>query len=170
MTGRHSAALSLGSNLGDRRAALQGAVHELDRFAGVRVVAVSGVYETEPVGGPAQDRFLNAVVLVETELAPQELLAVAFRVEEHFGRVRGERWGPRTLDVDLLAFDDLTVDEPGLQLPHPRAHERAFVLVPWVTVEPHRVLPEQGSLSELVSTVDRAGVVERPDLVLENHT
>jgi len=118
--------VALGSNLGDRRANLRAAVAGLPG-----VVAVSGVYETDPVGGPGgQAPYLNAVVELDTDLSPQALLAVGRRLEEAAGRVRGKRWGPRTLDVDILLVGDLTVDEPDLQVPHPRLRERAFVLVP----------------------------------------
>ena len=118
--------VALGSNLGDRRGHLRRAVAGLPD-----VVAVSGVYETDPVGGPAgQPPFLNAVVELETHLGPRALLEVAKHLEEEAGRVRTERWGPRSLDVDVLLVGDLVVDEPDLQVPHPRLRQRAFVLVP----------------------------------------
>ena len=118
--------LGLGSNLGDRLAHLRRAVAGLPG-----VVAVSGVYETDPVGGPpGQAPYLNAVVELDTDLGPRELLEVARALEEEAGRVRAERWGPRTLDVDVLLVGDLAVDEPDLQVPHPRLRDRAFVLVP----------------------------------------
>lgn len=160
--------LALGSNLGDRFATLQGAVDAL--FAGpeLRCVAVSPVYETDPVGGPAQGPYLNAVVIGETGLAPRALLALAQRVEQDFGRVRRERWGPRTLDVDLITVGDLISDDPELTLPHPRAHERAFVLVPWVRVDPEAVLPGRGRAADLLAALDRQGVRPRPDLVLQS--
>jgi 2-amino-4-hydroxy-6-hydroxymethyldihydropteridine diphosphokinase len=122
--------LGLGSNLGDRLAHLQAAVDGLARTTGVAVVAVSPVYETAPVGGPPQDDYLNAVVAVETELTPRALLQVAQGLEAAEHRVRRERWGPRTLDVDLLLVGDERVDEPDLVVPHPRLMERAFALVP----------------------------------------
>ena len=118
--------LALGSNLGDRREHLRRAVAGLPG-----VVAVSPVYETDPVGGPpGQGAYLNAVVELDPDLTPRELLGVAHRLEEEAGRVRAERWGPRTLDVDVLLVGDLVVDEPDLQVPHPRLRQRAFVLVP----------------------------------------
>lgn len=148
--------LALGANLGDRLAALQTA---LDALAGqLNVIAVSAVYETAPVGGPEQPDFYNAVVVVDTDLDPSELLAVAQGVESAAGRVRHERWGPRTLDVDLLAFGELCSDDPVLTLPHPRAHERAFVLLPWLDADPGASIPGRGSVAELASTVDVAGV------------
>ncbi|MFM8944123.1 MAG: 2-amino-4-hydroxy-6-hydroxymethyldihydropteridine diphosphokinase [Actinomycetota bacterium] len=120
--------LGLGSNLGDRDATLQAAVDALVA-AGVRVVRSSSVYETEPVG-PPQPRFRNAVIEVDCDLEPHDLLDRCLGVEAALGRVRGERWGPRTIDVDLLTCDDLRVDDGRLTLPHPRMAERAFVLVP----------------------------------------
>lgn len=122
--------LALGSNLGDRVAHLQGAVDGLARAPATRVVAISGVYETEPVGGPEQGAFLNAVVEVETDLDPHALLGVGQQLERDAQRVRDERWGPRTLDVDVLLYDDLEIDTHDLVVPHPRMWERAFVLVP----------------------------------------
>lgn len=161
----HCAALALGSNVGDSSATLQGAVDALAAAPGVEVLAVSHVVETDPVGGPDQDDYLNAVVLVATSLEPLRLLDVAQGVEEMFGRTREVRWGPRTLDVDLLAFDDLVLASERLDLPHPRAHERGFVLVPWFDVDPEGVIPGRGCIAELLRNVDREGV--RPsDVVL----
>jgi 2-amino-4-hydroxy-6-hydroxymethyldihydropteridine diphosphokinase len=117
--------LSLGSNVGDRRAHLKSAVASIEG-----VVAVSDVYETAPVGGPPQDDYYNVVVAVDTGLTPRELLAVCHRLESAAGRVRAERWGPRSLDVDIVWTDTPPVDEPDLQIPHPRMHERRFVLEP----------------------------------------
>ena len=131
--------LGLGANLGDRAAALQTAVDGLAAISGVVVVAVSGVYETEPVGGPAQPDYLNAVVALDTELAPRDLLGVARRLEQAARRVRGQRFGPRTLDVDVLLVDQLAVDEVDLVVPHPRMWERDFVLVPLADVAPELV-------------------------------
>jgi 2-amino-4-hydroxy-6-hydroxymethyldihydropteridine diphosphokinase len=128
--------LGLGSNVGDRLAHLQGAVDGLGSTPGVMVVAVSPVYETDPVGGQPQDDYLNAVVAVETELGPRALLGVAQDLEARAGRVRAERWGPRTLDVDVLLVGDATVDDDDLVVPHPRMRERAFVLVPLADLEP----------------------------------
>ena len=128
--------LALGSNLGDRAAHLQFAVDALAAADGVDLVAVSDVYETAPVGGPPQDAFLNAVVAIETTLDPHALLALAQRVEREAHRVRVERWGPRTLDVDLLLVDDVLLNEPELTLPHPRMWERGFVLAPLRDVAP----------------------------------
>jgi 2-amino-4-hydroxy-6-hydroxymethyldihydropteridine diphosphokinase len=140
--------VALGSNLGDRLATLQAAVDLLDGTDGVRVLRSSRVFETAPVGPPQPD-FLNAVIEVETALEPRGLLEAATAVEQHLGRERLERWGPRTLDVDLLTFDDLTVDEPDLQIPHPRMHERAFVLVPLGELDADPPLPGGRRLSDV---------------------
>jgi 2-amino-4-hydroxy-6-hydroxymethyldihydropteridine diphosphokinase len=122
--------LGLGSNLGDRAGALQAAVDGLAAADGVTVFAVSPVYETDPVGGPEQPEYLNAVVSVDTDRTARELLEVAKRLEHEAGRVPGEQWGPRPLDVDVLLVGDDEVDEPDLVVPHPRLYERAFVMVP----------------------------------------
>ena len=160
------AVLALGSNQGDRRAVLQGAVDALAATTGLVVVAVSPVYETDPVGGPEQPDYLNAVVLGETALPPRVLLARAHEVEAMFGRVRGVRWGPRTLDVDVIVVGDLVVADADLQVPHPRAHERAFVLVPWLDVDPAAALPGHGQVADLLAGVDRSGVRPRDDVRL----
>ena len=120
--------LGLGSNVGDRRAHLRGAIDAL-RASG-ELVAVSSLFETEPVGGPEQGPFLNLVVELDTVKTPHELLAECQRLEQDAQRVRIERWGPRTLDVDVLWVDGVTLDEPDLQIPHPRMFERRFVLAP----------------------------------------
>lgn len=130
--------LGIGTNLGDRLAFLQGAVDGLAATSGTRVVAVSPVYETDPVGGPEQPDFLNAVVVVDTALDPHELLAACQGLEQEAHRVRAERWGPRTLDVDVLLYGDERIDTADLVVPHPRAGERAFVLVPLADVAPER--------------------------------
>jgi 2-amino-4-hydroxy-6-hydroxymethyldihydropteridine diphosphokinase len=130
--------VALGSNLGDRLAHLQDAVDGLAAQAGVTVEAVSGVYETDPVG-PDQPDYLNAVVRLATTLTPRELLVAGQREEQRAERVRAERWGPRTLDVDVLVVDGEAVDEPDLQVPHPRLAERLFVLVPLADVAPDLV-------------------------------
>lgn len=128
--------LALGSNLGDRATHLQSAVDKLDAADDVDVVEVSRVYETEPIGGPPQDPYLNAVLAIETELDPYALLALAQQIERDAQRVRAERWGPRTLDIDVLLYDDVRLDDPDLTLPHPRIWERGFVLAPLRDVAP----------------------------------
>ncbi|MEU6415097.1 2-amino-4-hydroxy-6-hydroxymethyldihydropteridine diphosphokinase [Microbispora sp. NPDC046933] len=159
--------IALGSNLGRRIDNLQGAVDSLFDAPGLTFVAVSPVYETDPVGGPEQGPYLNAVVIAESMLDPRTLLDRAQSVENAFGRERTERWGPRTLDVDLIAVGNLMSDDPELTLPHPRAHERAFVLVPWAQADPAAVLPGRGSVAALLADMDQSGVRLRPDLVLE---
>lgn len=136
--------LGLGSNLGDRAAHLQLAVDELATTTGVRVVAVSRVYETSPVGGPEQDDYLNAVVAIETDLDARGLLGVAQHLEQLAARVRAVRWGPRTLDVDVLLVGNERVAEPDLEVPHPRLYERGFVLAPLRDVAPDRVEQRAG--------------------------
>jgi len=127
-------AFGLGSNQGDRRAHLDRAICALrDRFD---FVEVSAVRETAPVGGPAQGPYLNAVVVVDAEQTPRELLGIAAELEEAAGRVRAERWGPRTLDVDLLLYGDESVNDPDLVVPHPRLAERRFVLEPLAELAP----------------------------------
>jgi 2-amino-4-hydroxy-6-hydroxymethyldihydropteridine diphosphokinase len=140
--------LALGSNLGDRLANLRRAVALLGERE-VRVVRSSRVYETEPVGGPPQPEYLNAVVEVGTELAPEDLLRACLAVEDALGRVRAERWGPRVLDVDVLTFGRDRIDQPDLVVPHPRMHERAFVLVPLLELDADPPLPGGRRVAEL---------------------
>ena len=130
--------LGLGSNLGDRLGHLRAAVAGLPD-----VVAVSAVYESAPVGGPPQDEYLNAVAALDTQLSPRQILDVARDLESQAGRVRTVRWGPRTLDVDILLVDDLVVDEPDLIVPHPRIEERAFVLAPLADLDDSLVSPDR---------------------------
>lgn len=162
------AVISLGSNLGNRLETLQGAVDALEDTPGVRIKAVSPVYETEPWGVEpgTQPSYFNAVVVLKTTLPPSSLLERAHAVEEAFHRVRDERWGARTLDVDIVAYADVVSDDPDLTLPHPRAHERAFVLAPWHDVEPQAQLPGHGPVSDLLAGITREGVAARPDLEL----
>ena len=152
-----TAVLSIGSNLGDRLAALQSVVDGL----GSRVVAVSHVFETAPWGGVEQDDFLNAVVIAfDHDFGPVDWLDAAHGFENAADRVREQRWGPRTLDVDIISVDGVTSTDPALTLPHPRAHERAFVLLPWLDIDPHAVLgnrPVAELLSEIAES-ERSGV------------
>ena len=163
-----TAVLSLGSTLGDRFAALQGAVDAFADTPGVHVVAASSVYETAPVDAPAgSPMFLNAVLLVDTTLSTSTLLERALAVESAFGRERPGRNEPRTLDVDIIAVGNRVVDQDGLVLPHPRAAERAFVLVPWLEVDSQAELPGHGPVASLLAALDTAGVVRRSDLALD---
>jgi len=150
-------AIALGGNLGDARAALAAALVELDRY-GLAVRARSSWYRTTAVGPPQPD-YLNGCALVETTVSPEAALASLLAIEDQFGRVRRERWGPRTLDLDLLLYGDRIVDLPHLQIPHPRLHERAFVLVPLAEIAPHWVEPRsRRTIAELLARVDRSGV------------
>jgi dihydroneopterin aldolase / 2-amino-4-hydroxy-6-hydroxymethyldihydropteridine diphosphokinase len=158
--------LALGSNLGDRLATLQGAVDELAATPGLDVVGVSPVYETEPVGGPEQPDYLNAVVIAQTSRPAGDLLRRAHEIEAAAQRRRDVRWGPRTLDIDVIAYGDQTSDDPALTLPHPRAHERAFVLAPWRDAEPGAELPGYGPVAGLLAALPRPGVRRRPDMAL----
>lgn len=162
---RH-AVLALGSNLGNRLETMQGAVDALEDTPGLRVKAVSPVYETRPVGATDQPDYLNAVVLIRTTLPPSSLLERAGAIEEAFQRVRAERWGPRTIDVDIVAYQGVMSHDPVLTLPHPRAHERAFVLVPWFDVDPEAELPGRGRVVDLLEGVGRESVLPRADLDL----
>jgi 2-amino-4-hydroxy-6-hydroxymethyldihydropteridine diphosphokinase len=141
--------LGIGSNLGDRLSYLQLAVDELARADRVAVVGVSPVYETAPVGGPEQPEYLNAVVALDTSLGARELLRIAQRIEAAAERVRTVRWGPRTLDVDVLLVGDQRIDDPDLVVPHPRLAERAFVVVPLAELDPEwrtRIPPDRHSV------------------------
>ena len=160
--------IALGSNLGDRLDHLGEAVRLLDGTDGVDVVRSSRIYQTDPVG-PPQPAYLNAVIEVETTRSPRELLEACRAVEDALGRVRPERWGPRTIDVDILTFDELTVDEPDLQIPHPRMHERGFVLVPLRELDDDPMLPGGRTLSNLQIPPDAVLGVRRfaPPLPVE---
>ncbi|MCP9207000.1 2-amino-4-hydroxy-6-hydroxymethyldihydropteridine diphosphokinase [Streptomyces sp. HD1123-B1] len=162
------AVISLGSNLGNRLETLQGAIDALEDTPGLRVKAVSPVYETDPWGVDpgTQSTYFNAVVLVKTTLPPSSLLERGHAIEEAFERVRDERWGPRTLDVDIVSYQDVVSDDPTLTLPHPRAHQRAFVLVPWNDVDPQAEFPGRGAVSGLLTEVGQDGVQVREDLEL----
>lgn len=160
---------SIGSNLGDRLGNVQGAVDALSDTPDVIVVDISSVYETKPLGGPPDSpQFLNIVVVAETTLEPRTLVERAFAIEEAYGRTRsGERWGPRTLDVDLIMVGNAVVDQEDLKLPHPLAHERAFVLVPWYEVDPTAEIAGMGAIADLLAKADASGVVRRDDLVID---
>jgi 2-amino-4-hydroxy-6-hydroxymethyldihydropteridine diphosphokinase len=150
--------LGLGSNVGDSAVILQGAVDDLGATEGITITAVSSVFETDPVGGPEQPAFLNAVAIGRTSLLDHELLAATQAVEQHWHRTREVRWGPRTLDIDIVAIDEETIDTPDLLVPHPLAHERAFVLVPWQDVDPGGYLVGHGPVADLLVVVDASGV------------
>jgi len=145
--------IGLGSNLGEREATLAAAVEELDAAPGVSVLGVSTLIDTEPVGVLDQPRFLNGALALETELPARELLELLLAVEARFGRDRSAvpAQGPRTLDLDLLVYGEEEIDEPGLRVPHPRLHERAFVLRPLAEVEPELVVPGKGPILGLLA-------------------
>jgi 2-amino-4-hydroxy-6-hydroxymethyldihydropteridine diphosphokinase len=161
--------LAIGSNLGDRLGSLQGAVNSLADTPEVWLTAVSPVYETEPVGAPEGSKnFLNAVILIDTTLSARTLLDRALAIEDAFGRERtGTKGEPRTLDVDLIVVGDRRANDEDLKLPHPQAHERAFVLAPWHDVEPDADIPDFGPVAKLLEQVGDQGITKREDLSLE---
>jgi len=138
--------VGVGANLGDREATIRAA---LDALPGV--VAVSALRETDPVGIVDQPPFLNGAAALEMELAPRELLETLLAVERELGRERAERWGPRTIDLDLLLYGDETIDEPGLTVPHPRLHERRFALEPLLDLDPELAIPGRGRVADLLA-------------------
>jgi 2-amino-4-hydroxy-6-hydroxymethyldihydropteridine diphosphokinase len=158
--------LALGSNLGDRLAHLQAAVDTLCAGLGLECTSVSPVYETVAVGGPAQPDYLNAVLVAATSLPARAILDRGLAAEAARQRVRQERWGPRTLDVDVIVYGEEVSADPDLTLPHPRAHERAFVLAPWHDVDPGAVIPGRGRVADLLAAADTAGLRVRGDLRL----
>jgi len=164
--------LALGTNLGDRLMILRGALRDLRETGGLEIGAVSPVIQTDPVGGPEQPDYLNAVVLAQTTLSAFDVLAAVHRIEAEYGRERTVRWGPRTLDIDLISYGDLRSYDEKLTLPHPRAHERAFVLAPWLVADPDAVLltetgPEKVA-TLLAEAPDRLSLRQRPELTLEH--
>ena len=148
----HKVVIALGANLGDPVAALRGAVGALAGH-GVTVTSSSSLYVTEPVGGPEQPQYVNAVVVGTTELAALNVLDVLQEIEQVWGRTREVRWGPRTLDLDLISWDTEVLDSERLTLPHPRAAERGFVLIPWLEAEPDAHLVGSGSVQALVEAL-----------------
>ncbi len=145
--------VALGANLGDREATIRAALAELDAADGVEVVAVSSLTDTAPVGDVEQPRFLNGAAALETTLAPRELLDLLLALERRFGRVRQDvpAQGPRTLDLDLVLFDDAQIEEPGLAIPHPRLHERRFVLEPLAELDPSLEVPGKAKIQTLLA-------------------
>jgi 2-amino-4-hydroxy-6-hydroxymethyldihydropteridine diphosphokinase len=166
--GQRSIVLALGSNLGDRQDILQGAVDAVGAIPGVCADAASPVYETAAVGGPEQPDYLNAVLLARTTLPPRELLDRLHAVEAAFDRVREIRWGPRTLDIDIITYEGVLSDDPDLTLPHPRAHERAFVLAPWHDADPSAELPGHGAVAGLLAAAGDGGIRRsKEELILQ---
>jgi 2-amino-4-hydroxy-6-hydroxymethyldihydropteridine diphosphokinase len=153
----HIVYLGLGSNLGDRKANLQAAVEAMEPVA--RLLAASPIYETPPWGYLAQPDFLNQVIRVETDQSPSELLVYMKDLETRLGRTATVRYGPRTIDIDILFYDDLILDEPGLTIPHPRIQGRAFVLVPLADLAPDMIHPLEGkTISAMLEQVDRSEI------------
>jgi 2-amino-4-hydroxy-6-hydroxymethyldihydropteridine diphosphokinase len=147
--------VGVGANLGDREATIRSALALLGADPGIETVAVSTLHETDPVGYTEQPRFLNGAVVLETELGPRELLDRLLAVERRLGRTRdGPRMGPRTIDLDLLLYDGIELDEAGLCVPHPRLHERRFALEPLAELDPTAVVPGRGSVSTLLAELD----------------
>jgi len=158
--------IALGGNLGNRLENLQGGLDALFDAPGLALVAVSPVYQTAPVGGPQQPDYLNAVLIATTTLPAHAVLERCQGVEAVFGRVRDEAWGPRTLDLDIIVYGDVVSDDPELTLPHPRAHERAFVLAPWHDIDPDAEIPSWGQVSDLLAKVGSADIQRLDDVVL----
>lgn len=158
--------LALGSNLGLRMLNLQGAVDALQDTPDVTVSAISPVYETEPVGGPVQPDYLNAVVIASTTLPAMMILDLAQGIEKAFHRAREVRWGPRTLDIDIITYAGAVSDDPRLILPHPRAHERAFVLAPWLDLDPDARIPQRGRVADLLARATGTQIRRRDDITL----
>lgn len=158
-----NAVISIGSNLGDRFSYLQTAVTSICQHPKISNVKVSSVYETKPVGGVEQDDFLNAAISLDTELTPIELLKFAQQLENQAERVREVRWGPRTLDVDILTYGNEVLNSEELTLPHPRIAERAFVLIPWFEIAPDSEITNLGKLESLYNSISKSEVVKNND-------
>jgi 2-amino-4-hydroxy-6-hydroxymethyldihydropteridine diphosphokinase len=161
MTAPSTVYLSLGGNLGDPAAAMGAALRMLDADPEVEVLAVSSLYRTPPWGRVDQPDFLNVAAAVSTRLAPRALLDLCLEAERRLKRVRLERWGPRLIDIDILMFGDLVLDEPGLEIPHPRMLERAFVLAPLAEIAPSLVLAGKGVMDRLAD-LDATGIERLP--------
>jgi len=141
--------LALGSNLGDRKSNIDQAISELEKI--IEITHLSTMHETAPVGGPKQGDYLNSVLIGESELDPHELLALTSKIETKLGRVRDVRNGPRTVDIDLIVFGELRINTPDLEIPHPRAHEREFVLAPWLEIDPDAQIPGRSSVAKILA-------------------
>ncbi|MCZ2207772.1 2-amino-4-hydroxy-6-hydroxymethyldihydropteridine diphosphokinase [Cylindrospermopsis raciborskii] len=152
-------AIALGSNIGESLAILEGAIKTLEKTPGITIKAQSSWYRTAPVGGPSQPDYLNGAAILEVQLSPHKLLETLLNIEQEFGRVRQERWGPRTLDLDVLLFDNLILETPDLQIPHPRMTQRAFVLVPLAEIAPDWIEPfSREPISQLLQKLDCSDV------------
>lgn len=151
------AVVALGSNLGDRFDYLQKAVNEINSLVDIEISEISSVYETLPVGGPEQGNYLNAVITLNTKFEAEELLLKLLLIELNLGRQREIEWGPRTIDLDLIWFEDQTINLDNLVLPHPRAHERCFVIKPWLEIEPNAKIGNK-KIQEFCKDLDCSGV------------
>lgn len=143
------AVVALGANLEEPSAAIELAIALLAQST--ELIARSSLYSTKPVGGPPQPDYINAVCIIDSELLPEDLLGLLHGIEKSMGRIRNERWGPRVIDLDLIAYGSLHSDDIYLTLPHPRAHERRFVLEPWLEIEPDAVLPPYGRVRDILA-------------------
>ena len=147
------AVIAIGSNLGDRELNIDSAVAEIAKI--IEVTHLSTNYETDPVGGPDQPKYLNAVLIADSVIAPHELLKSLLQIETRLGRTREVHWGPRTIDLDLIQYGSLLSKSEELELPHPRAHERRFVLEPWFEIEPDAILLTHGKISQLLEQLPK---------------
>ncbi len=157
MTATTDAVLGLGGNIGERRIALGAAIEALKGHRNIQIIAVSPLYESEPWGITSQQDFLNAAARVATSLGPADLLAAILAIEVSLGRVRGEKWGPRVIDIDILVFGGEAIEVPGLTIPHPHLHERAFALAPLVDVMPEAVIGNRPA-RQWLAQLDRKGL------------
>lgn len=157
--------LSLGSNLGDRLKQLRDAARLIESFKGIKIEKISSVYETEPVGNVPQENFYNLVIKIKTDLLPYRLLEIAQIVERQFGRKREARWGPRTLDIDILLYDSVVINEKDLIIPHPEMCNRAFVLVPLLEIEPDLKMPGGNPPRHFLDRVKDQGIKKIGSLI-----
>ena len=158
-------AIALGSNLGDSKQILNQALDLLSQISGIELISHSSWYETVPVG-PPQPNYVNGCAILETKLLPEDLLQILLKIEQQFGRIRQERWGPRILDLDILLYGDLILEMPNLTIPHPRMNERAFVLVPLAEIAAHWIEPISGqTILQLSQAIDCSGIINRNSLL-----
>lgn len=154
-------AVALGSNLGNSQATLKQAIVQLEEVPEITIDAISSWYETVPIG-PSQPNYINGCILLTTDLSPFELLEILLATETNFGRVRQERWGARTLDLDLIFYEDFILETPRLKLPHPRMRERGFVLFPLAEIAPHWIDPmTKSSIAQLKNQINCSGILQK---------
>ena len=158
-------AIALGSNLGDSKQILNQSLNLLSQTSGIELISHSSWYETVPVG-PPQPNYVNGCAILETKLLPEDLLQILLKIEQQFGRIRQERWGPRILDLDILLYGDLILEMPNLTIPHPRMNERAFVLVPLAEIAAHWIEPiSRQTILQLSQAIDCSGIINRNSLL-----